>query len=271
MRKITAAILFLNALLLSMGCARIASQFYLSHYEGEIRKAARAIEVAPDNARRASAYAERGSAYGEKARYLRALKLAPAGECNGIFEQAIKDHDQAVALDPENPEVYFQRGMTRYYIVALDPSGGSAAMNAFYAPAKADFSKVIEKDPRNARAFEMRGVVEEATEEHDQAIADYERESALDPKVGRHKVADAYCNRGTFYLRNKQYDLAVPDFEKSIEIGSSSDGCDCEPYNPLVWIYLDQKRDAGKAQDVVCKAQASRKWIAPEYLEKLKR
>jgi tetratricopeptide (TPR) repeat protein len=267
----TTAILLAAVALLCSGCARIASQIYLSRYEGDIRKAARAIEEARDNAQRAAAYAERGSAYAEKARYLRAFKLTPAAEYNQIFEMAVKDHDQAVGMDPGNPDVYFRRGMTCYVIAALDTSAErTAAKEASYASAKTDFSTVIEKDPRNPKALEMRGQVEEVTGERDQAIADYERESALDPKDGARRLADAYCHRGSYYTETKQYDLAAADFEKSIRIGTSADGCDCEPFNPLVWIYLDQQHDMEKAREVVRRAQDSRKWIAPEYLEKLK-
>ena len=39
----------------------------------------------------------------------------------------------------------------------------------------------------------------------------------------------------------------------------------------LVGIYLTQKPDVEKARAVVRRAQAYRKWIAPEYLEKLER
>ena len=83
-------------------------------------------------------------------------------------------------------------------------------------------------------------------------------------------LADAHCNRGSLYLKEKRYDLAVSDFEKSIEIGSDADGCDCEPYNPLLWVYLDQMREYEKAREVLRRAQNAQKWIAPEYLDKLR-
>ncbi len=60
-------------------------------------------------------------------------------------------------------------------------------------------------------------------------------------------------------------------FEKSIEIGSSADGCQWEPVNPLLAIYLIEKPDYDKAREVVRRAKSSRRWIAPEYLEKLKK
>ena len=43
-----------------------------------------------------------------------------------------------------------------------------------------------------------------------------------------------------------------------------------EPYNPLMAIYLIEKPDLEKAREVVRRAQAAGKRIAPEYLVKLK-
>lgn len=209
--------------------------------------------------------------WGEKARYSRAFKLVPSGEYDRLLGLAIKDHDQAITLASGNAEMYYRRGHTYYMQAAFgtfDPNNDPKS-KAFFAPAKADFSKAIELDSRHYLAFDMRGLINESTGEWDQAIADYAQEMALNPQ-GRFRLADAHCNRGSSYLREKKYDLAIADFEKSIETGSSADGCTCEPYNPLLAIYLIEKPDYDKAREVVHRAQTSRKWIAPEYLEKLK-
>lgn len=260
-----------SAVLLFSGCDRISRHLYLSQRDGEIKKATRAIESAQNDAQRASGYADRGAAWGEKARYSRAFKLIPGDEYERLFQLAIQDHDRAIALQPDNAEMYYRRGRTYYMQAAFstfDPLNDPKS-KAYFETAKGNFAKAIELDPRHALAYEFRGMANEGTGDMDQAIADYTQLAALQPK-SRFRLADAYCGRGSSYLKEKKYELAVSDFEKSIEIGSSADGCACEPYNPLLAIYLIEKPDYDKAREVVRRAHTSRKWIAPEYLEKLK-
>ena len=267
--------LFAIAVLLLSGCDRITEfsrYLYLRQCDSDITKATRAIESAQNDAQRASACADRGAALGEKARYSRAFKLVSIEEYARLLERSMKDHGQAIALAPSNAEMYYRRGRTYYSqatLAPLDPAN-DLKYKAFFAPAKADFSKAIELDPRHSMAYEFRGLANEGTGDLDQAIADYTQLAALQPK-SRYRLADAYCNRGASYLREKKYDLAITDFEKSIEFGNSAHGCQCEPYNPLLAIYLIEKPDYDKAREVVRRAQTSRRWIAPEYLEKLKK
>ena len=259
------------ALVLLPGCRRISSYLYLRGYDADISKGTRAIESAQNDAQRAAAYAQRGAAIGEKARYSRAFKLISHEEHARLIDLAMKDHNQAIALAPDSAEVHYLRGYTYYMQSTLAPMVPEEEpyTQARLAAAKADFSKAIELDPRHVKAYDFRGLVDESTGDWDQAISDYTQEAALQPK-SRYRLADAYCNRGSVYLKDKKHDLAIADLEKSIEIGTSADGCECEPYNPLLAIYLIQKPDLEKARAVVRRAQAGGKWIAPEYLEKLK-
>jgi hypothetical protein len=74
------------------------------------------------------------------------------------------------------------------------------------------------------------------------------------------------------YLAEKQFERAAADFNQSIdlEVQKMSDPCECQPYGPLMAIYLNQTHEYDKAQAVAAKAQAAGQWIAPEYLEQLK-
>ena len=90
------SVLLLLGLLLG-GCL---PSFYLASYERDISSSTQAIETARDDAHRAAAYTKRGSAYSEKARYSRAFKLISPDEYARLFGLAIKDHAQAIALDP---------------------------------------------------------------------------------------------------------------------------------------------------------------------------
>jgi tetratricopeptide (TPR) repeat protein len=256
----------------STGCTRISQYLCLRQYDSAIDEATRALESAQNDAQRAAAYADRGGALGEKARYSRAFKLIPDAEHARLIEMSMKDYGQAIALAPGNAEMYYRRGHTSYMQAAFstfDPKNDPKSKTYFEA-AKADCSKTLELDPKHATAFEYRGMASEGLGDLDAAIADYTQLAALQAK-SRYRLADAYCNRGYANLRIKnQVEAAIADYEKSVEIGSNADGCSCEPYNPLVGIYLNERPDVEKAREVVRRAQAARKWIAPEHLEKLK-
>ncbi len=86
------------------------------------------------------------------------------------------------------------------------------------------------------------------------------------------RLAAAYGLRGGLSSSQKErkYDAAMADYEKSIDTGASADGCSCDPYNPLFGLYT-QDRQYDQAWGVVRKARSSKKWIAPELLDRLKK
>jgi tetratricopeptide (TPR) repeat protein len=258
------AILFAGIVLLG-GCVRLFQSLSMSGYDGAIRRAGAAVAAARSNAQLSAAYADRADAYNEKARYSRVMKRIAIEEYNKLFDLALQDYSQAIALDPDNVEIYYQRGNAYYSRAGLDMI--YAPTSAFLAPAKADFFRVVEKDPKNAMALDMLGLTDGSMGDWTQALADFEQETALKPEM-RFRVSDAYCNRGSHYPREK-YDLAISDLNQALQIRATSDPCECEPYNPLVAIYLSQAR-YDKAREVVALAQQSKKWIAPEYLQQLR-
>jgi len=281
----TAALLACGCVLLCLaGCSRVAHYLYLRGYDHEISSATREIAASRDNPQRAAAYAKRGHAYSEKARYSRAFHLIAADEYERWFSLAIQDHDQAIALDPGSAEAYYSRGQTYYDRAFLETVvdgksvGSAATRKAWFEPAASDFKKAVEIDSALFMGWDMLGLSHEGAGELDEAINDYTREMALNP-LGRARLADAYCARGGSgpkeqdakeQGKEKNYEAAIADYEKSIEMGATADGCSCDPYNPLLWIYTEEQRyDQG--WEVVHKAQKSRKWIEPEFLEKLKK
>ncbi|MSV35958.1 MAG: hypothetical protein EXQ47_10240 [Bryobacterales bacterium] len=150
-----ARLLCATVLLFSGGCTRMSQSWYLSGYDRDIQNSTRAIETARDDAQRAAGCAKRCSAYSEKARYGRAFKLISADEYGRLFGLAVKDHDQAVALDPASAEAYYSRGRTYYDRAALEVvvdgllAGSDATRKTWFDPATADFKKAIESDSRH--------------------------------------------------------------------------------------------------------------------------
>jgi hypothetical protein len=67
-----------------------------------------------------------------------------------------------------------------------------------------------------------------------------------------------------------KYDAAIADYEKAIDCGVTADDWSCDPYNPLFVLY-DQNRRYDQAWEVVHNARTSRKWVEPEFLDKLKK
>jgi hypothetical protein len=74
-----------SVVLLLGGCDQMARSWYLSGCDRDIKNFTQAIESARDDAQRAAAYAQRGRAYSEKARYSRAFKLIHADEYGRLF------------------------------------------------------------------------------------------------------------------------------------------------------------------------------------------
>jgi tetratricopeptide (TPR) repeat protein len=237
-------------------------------YQGQIDTASRAIEKAKTDAERAAAHADRGRGYSDKGRLSFVRKAIDRGEYLRLFSQAIEDHDKAVALDPLNAEMYFKRGLS-YYDRAAQVGDLDSDHAPWFDAARNDFTKAAGIDPRHMLAWDYLGMVDEQSNLFDEAVTDYTRVKDLDPKRGASRLAELYCNRGQGYLGEKRLDLAAADLEKSVELGASSDGCSCEPYNSLAYIY-EEERQLDKGWELVRRARAAGQSIAPEYVERLK-
>ena len=92
------------------------------------------------------------------------------------------------------------------------------------------FSKVIELDPANAKAFVNRGVAKGTLGRHLEALADFDKAIELDPAN-----AKAYFNRGVAGTKMGDYADAVADLGKAIEL---------DPTNANAFL----KRGAAKAE-----------------------
>jgi len=264
--KLCSAAALLAGVVFLGGCARISESWYLSRDDAMIRHASEALTSARSDAERSAAYADRADAYADKSRYSRVMKLIADEEYNRLFDLAMQDYSQAIALAPGNADMYYRRGNAYYSRASLDMMRSPAS--AFLAPAKADFSRATQMNPKNPMAFDMLGLTDASMHNWTEAIADFKQETG-DDHLQSLRLSDAYCNRGTVYMGEKKYDLAISDLTQSIQIGAPGDACECEPYNPLLSIYLNQ-REYDKAQAVVARAQRSGKWIAPENLAQLK-
>jgi tetratricopeptide (TPR) repeat protein len=225
----------LLVLLLSCACTW-GPESWLAANQANIDEATRAVEAARDDKELARSLTARGHAYGERARYSTTLKARSSEDCRRWFDLAREDHDRAVSLTPRDPKVYLERGLTYYFRAAVQDSS-DPEVAAHYAAAIQDFTAVLERDAEHEQALDMRGLVHQATGDYDAAIADFTREMSIEPRIGRMRLADAFCNRASSHQRENRIEQAIADYEKSIELGASAGGCECQPHAPLSQLY----------------------------------
>jgi len=240
-------------------------------YQGEIEKATRAVEAAKTDAERATAYADRGRSYSNKAPLALVRHQIDRTEYLRLFALAVEDLDRAVTLAPGDAQVHFKRGLSHYDRAALVQDLVETDRAPWFDAARSDFATAGRKEPRLAAAHDYLGIVNESTERFDDAVAAYTQVMGLDARLGKMRLTDLYCSRGNAHLKEKNLELAAEDFEKSIAFGARTDGCSCEPYNPLAYIYIDATGQYDKGWDLVRKAQSSGHVIAREYVERLER
>ncbi len=118
--------------------------------------------------------------------------------------------------------------------------------------------------PKDARFYNNWGIANGEKGQYDQAISDFDKAIEINPSYSK-----AYNNRGIIYRLKGQYDLAILDFKKAIEINS----WDPEGYNNLAWLFATAKspifRNGKKAVDLGIKACELSVWRNAEYLDTL--
>ncbi|MGH7800686.1 MAG: tetratricopeptide repeat protein [Thermodesulfobacteriota bacterium] len=176
-------------------------------YDPAIENFSRAIELRLFKFSDAIAYYNRGLAYSHK----------------GEYDLAISDFTQTIKLKPDDVNAYSSRGLAH-------------KLKGEYDLAIADYTRSIEIDPKDETIFYNRGNAYALKSEWDLAIADYAQAIKLKPNyIKAHQTlldtylqiaalegnrsdvinARAYYNRGTFYIREGNLDLAIADFNQS--------------------------------------------------------
>jgi tetratricopeptide (TPR) repeat protein len=247
--------------------------WHVRDYQRQADDGAGVIAAATTDAARAAGHIQRGRSYAEIARYRHVFKSVGAAEYAGLYETAMRDLDAAVQLDPENVEAFNARGLTyfeRSWAAGQNGLELQAAVKTWLARAKADFTVVIDRDARNATALDYRGMTNENLGDYIAAIDDYTHVAALDATLGSLRLADVFCRRGGTLVAQKAYDKAVVDLEQSISLGANRDGCDCDPYLPLLWTYFEGLGDFDKSWELVHRARSNHRWLMPEMVERLK-
>jgi tetratricopeptide (TPR) repeat protein len=166
----------------------------------------------------ARAYGNRGVAYDNK----------------GEFDQAARDYEESVRLDPTSAfghrvrgNLYklkkdYDRAIAEYNeSISIEPNDAHAFSNrgsVYYAKkdydrAVGEFSEAIRLDPAYTIAFYGRGLARLATLDTAHAIADFNEAIRLEPRF-----VQAYAVRGTAYAKIKQYESAIDNYTEALSM-----------------------------------------------------
>ena len=119
----------------------------------------------------------------------------------GRTREALDAADEAIRLNPKNPEAYNTKGTVNAQI-------------GEYGLAIADFNRVLAINPKLVAAYNNRGLCHQKMRDYPHAISDYD--SALQFASGQTQII--YNSRGTAYLAMGDYARAMADFSRAVEI-----------------------------------------------------
>jgi tetratricopeptide (TPR) repeat protein len=182
-------------------------------YGSAITKYTAALRTTLPSYQRSYAYLNRGFAYNNKWQ----------------FDEAIRDFNAAIGLNPKIPEAYADRGAAYRYKGELEQ-------------AMVDLNKAIELDPNSPTAYFNRGLIFLNKHQWDEAIADFGEAVRCNPSS-----ADALVNRGICYANKRDLDHALASFDGAISIDSSN----ARAYSERADIYLRKNESEKSSRDSV--------------------
>ncbi len=184
-----------------------------------------------------------------------------------LREEALRDYDKAVELDPHNVYAWANRSITRIQAgdlagartdldkaETLDPNfvqnfiGRGMLADIEHRPKDAveAYTRALQRDPDNAYALTQRALAYAALGDAEHALADrsaYVQSHSDDP--------DAYIARGNVFLDHGRYDEALADFDRAATLDSGSEWALAD--RGLTRIYKQQYDLASKDLDAASK------------------
>lgn len=126
-------------------------------------------------------------------------EVPPASQLRDL-QQAIRDLDRAIELNPKDAGAYVVRGMIYNNL-------------GDHRQAISDLDRGIELNPNDALAYGNRGIAYSKLAEHRRGIRDLDRAIQLNPKL-----AEAYVDRGVVFGKLGELHEAIGDYNKAIEL-----------------------------------------------------
>src|SRR5262245_8462819 len=94
-------------------------------------------------------------------------------------------------------------------VISQEPDPNVAATSTNIA----SLTEVIQRNPNDPQAYNVRGAVLGRAGRNDEALADFNKAVSINPSF-----AQAYSNRGLVYRQMKKLDLALADYNKAVEL-----------------------------------------------------
>jgi len=142
---------------------------------------------------------------------------------NGEFNKALQDYSQAVAIDPQNPELYNSRGKT-YFDMAMSGKYESQSKELVQKALK-DYTEALKiptvKPKSKAEILINRGAAFGSQQNFQQSIQDITDGLKIDPSN-----ENGYFNRSIAYYTVGQLDNALSDYDQYLKY---------QPNNANVW------------------------------------
>jgi protein O-GlcNAc transferase len=153
---------------------------------------------------------------------------------SGRYDDALRTCDQALAIQPEDPEALNHRGLTLKNLgrleaslasydraLAIDPAYADALNNrgntlqrlGRFAEALASYDRALAQRPDDADALNHRGNVLQRLQRLDEALASYDRALAIRPDF-----AAGWNNRGNILQLAGRFDEAFLSYDRALEI-----------------------------------------------------
>ncbi len=174
---------------------------------GADAKAAVVAQLFDDGADGRAAFAKISAAENKESLEVVLTKAAQVYYARGMaskakrdHDQAIKDFDQAVALNPNNAVAFNDRGLVW-------------SEKKDYDRAVKDFDEAIRLNPSWAFPVNNRGLVWSVKKDYDRAIKDFDLAIKLSPRW-----TFPFNNRGYAWQAKKEYDRASKDFDEAIRL-----------------------------------------------------
>ena len=261
---------------------------------GAIQDYSKAIELRPELSEaygnRGNVYSDSGNYIAAMADFDKAIKLKPTNPLTynsrgfslqeqGRLDQAIADYDIAIKLDAKFVVALHNRGHARdlkrdfdlaiadytaalvidpSYIKSLANRGIAYHRRGNYNEALADYGRALELEPGNKSHHYNRAITRSAVEDFRGAIDDYTKALGDDANAPSTTPPrrNVYHGRGIAYLRARDYEKSLADFDKFVELGPN----DSLSYRARAWVKLCLNDGIGAHKD----ASESMKRLPPD-------
>ena len=165
----------------------------------------------------------------------------------GEYESAIADYREAIRINPNDANIYYNRGTAKYHL-------------GQYEFAITDFDEAIRINQDDARFYNNRGLANNHLGEYESAIADFNEAIRINPN-------DVYFryHRGLTNNNLAEYESAIADFDEAVHINPNY--AEAFYQRGLAKFYLGQHEETVAATVSYDEAHLNPYYALQQYLE----